>query len=55
MTDDLHIGMQAKKVDDRFSTDNNDEIAPGYTVVDLDLNYGFKLSGLREAPSSSST
>ena len=45
VTEDLHFGMQAKKVDDRFSTDNNNEIAPGYTVVDIDLNYAFKMWG----------
>jgi iron complex outermembrane receptor protein len=45
VTDDFHIGLQAKKVGDRYATDNNDEIAPGYTVVDVDLNYGFKLWG----------
>jgi len=49
VTDDLHIGMQAKKVGDRFSTDLNDEVAPGYTVVDLDLNWGFKLPGFEKA------
>jgi iron complex outermembrane receptor protein len=49
VTDDLHIGLQAKQVDDRFSTDLNDEIAPGYTVVDIDLNYGFKLPGFERA------
>ena len=41
----FHVGLQAKKVGDRFATDLNDEIAPGYTVVDLDLNYDFKLRG----------
>ena len=45
----MHVGLQAKKVDDRFSTDLNNEIAPGYTVVDLDLNYGFKLQGVESA------
>jgi len=49
VTDDLHIGMQAKKVGDRFSTDNNDEIAPSYTVVDIDLNWGFQLPGFERA------
>jgi iron complex outermembrane receptor protein len=41
--------MQAKKVDDRYSTDNNNEIAPGYTVVDLDLNYSFNIRGFENA------
>jgi iron complex outermembrane receptor protein len=49
VTEDLHIGMQAKKVGDRFSTDNNDEIAPSYTVVDIDLNWGFQLPGFERA------
>ena len=45
MTEDLHFGLQVKNVDDRFSTDSNSEIAPSYTVVDLDLNYNFKTWG----------
>jgi iron complex outermembrane receptor protein len=49
VTPDLHFGLQAKNVDDRFSTDLNDEIAPGYTVIDLDMNYGFKLPGFERA------
>jgi len=49
VTEDLHAGIQAKQVDDRFSTDNNDEIAPGYTVVDLDFTYGFNVSGFERA------
>jgi iron complex outermembrane receptor protein len=49
VTEDFHVGLQAKKVGDRFATDNNDEIAPGYTVVDVDLNYGIKLGGLEGA------
>jgi iron complex outermembrane receptor protein len=48
-TEDLKIGLQAKKVGDRFSTDLNDEIAPGYTVVDVDVNWGFKLPGFERA------
>ena len=48
-TDNLHVGLQAKKVGDRFATDNNDEVAPGYTVVDLDLNYSFKVPGFDNA------
>ena len=39
------MGFQAKQVDDRFGTDLNDEIAPGYTVIDIDLSYGFTLPG----------
>ena len=49
VTDRLHVGLQGKKVDDRFATDLNDEISPGYTVVDLDLNYGFKFTGVERA------
>ena len=49
VTDDLDIGLQAKKVGDRYSTDLNDEIAPGYTVVDVDLNWGFQLPGFERA------
>ncbi|HEV7607496.1 MAG TPA: TonB-dependent receptor [Steroidobacteraceae bacterium] len=45
VTDNFHIGAQAKKVGNRFGTDNNDEVSPGYTVVDLDLNYEFKVPG----------
>ncbi len=47
VTEDVKFGLQAKKVGDRFSTDLNDEIAPGYTVVDVDLNWGFGVPGLR--------
>jgi iron complex outermembrane recepter protein len=49
ITEDLTFGVQAKKVGDRYSTDLNDEIAPAYTVVDVDLNYGFKFPGLERA------
>jgi iron complex outermembrane recepter protein len=49
VTDDFHVGLQGKKVGDRFATDNNDEVAKAYTVVDLDLNYGFDLAGFEDA------
>jgi iron complex outermembrane receptor protein len=49
VTERLHFGMQAKKVDDRFATDLNDQIAPAYTVVDLDLTYSFAIGGTRGA------
>ena len=49
VTDNLHVGMQGKNVGDRFATDNNDEVAPGYTVVDLDIAYTFKVPGLQSA------
>ena len=48
-TDDLHVGLQAKRVGDRFGTDLNDEVAPGYTVVDLDASYSFKIPGFDSA------
>jgi iron complex outermembrane receptor protein len=48
ITDDFHAGLQAKKVGDRFGTDLNDQVAPGYTVVDLDLSYGFQYKGLKK-------
>jgi iron complex outermembrane receptor protein len=49
VTENLHAGLQGKKVGDRFGTDLNDEIAPGYTVFDLDLSYSFKLGGDNKA------
>jgi iron complex outermembrane receptor protein len=45
VTDNLHFGLQGKKVSERFSTDLNDEVTPGYTVFDLDLTYDFELKG----------
>ena len=47
--DSWHVGIQGKKVDDRFSTDLNDEISPGYTVVDLDTDYKFEIPGFESA------
>lgn len=41
----FHAGIQGKYVDDRPSTDLNDEFAPNYTVVDLDLSYEFSFGG----------
>jgi len=49
VTDDFHVGLQGKKIGDRFATDNNDEVAPGFTVVDLDMYYGFKVPGFDSA------
>ena len=49
VTDNLHIGLQGKQVDDRFATDLNDEVAPGYTVFDLDLGYTFHFKGVESA------
>lgn len=45
--ENLRFGIQAKHVGDRFSTDLNDEIAPGYTVWDLDARYNFNVSSLK--------
>ena len=42
ITEDLHVGLQGKWVDERFSTDLNDETTPAYTVLDLDASYRFK-------------
>lgn len=47
--DGLSIGLQAKHTGDRYSTDNNDEIAPKYTVVDLDAAYRFDMPGFKSA------
>jgi iron complex outermembrane receptor protein len=47
--EDLRFALQAKQVGDRFGTDNNDEVAPSYTVVDLDASYSFELPRLKSA------
>jgi iron complex outermembrane receptor protein len=47
VTEDVHVGLQGKKVGDRFGTDLNDEIAPGYTVYDLDFSWGFQFKGVK--------
>lgn len=39
----FRAGIQGKYVDERPSTDTNDEFAPSYTVVDLDATYTFEL------------
>jgi iron complex outermembrane receptor protein len=39
VTPDWDLGLQGKYVGDRFATDVNDEIAPSYTVFDLDTEY----------------
>jgi iron complex outermembrane receptor protein len=49
ITDDFHIGLQGKRVGDRYGTDLNDEIAPAYTVVDLDVSYAFHFKGVKKA------
>jgi iron complex outermembrane receptor protein len=45
VNENFSIGLQGKYVDERFSTDLNDEVTPSYTTVDLDLDYKFVLSG----------
>jgi iron complex outermembrane receptor protein len=35
----LSLGLQAKWVDERFTTDVNDEVVPSYTTVDFDARY----------------
>ncbi len=49
VTENMRVGLQAKKVDDRFGTDLNNEIAPAYTVVDLDARYTFNFPGIENA------
>ena len=49
ITEDLKVGLQAKQVDDRFGTDLNDQVIDSYTVVDLDLSYGFSMGGEKNA------
>jgi iron complex outermembrane receptor protein len=39
------VGLQGKYVDERFSTDVNDQAAPSYTVFDADLRYSFPMWG----------
>lgn len=45
VTENLRFGIQGKRVGDRFSTDLNDERANAYSVIDLDLDYSFKIRG----------
>ncbi|MEO8016793.1 MAG: TonB-dependent receptor [Pseudomonadota bacterium] len=49
VTENWHFGLQGKQVEDRFSTDLNDEVSPGYTVFDLDMDYRFKVPGFESA------
>ena len=49
VTENLHFGLQGKKVDERFATDLNDQVAPAYTVFDLDLTYKLEFAGLQGA------
>ena len=39
VTQNLSVGLQAKYVGERFSTDVNDEVFDAYTVVDFDARY----------------
>jgi iron complex outermembrane receptor protein len=39
ITDNWTVGLQGKWVDERFTTDVNDEVVPSYTVVDFDSRY----------------
>lgn len=45
-TGGFHAGIQGKYVDERPSTDTNNEWAPSYTVFDLDASYTFKLGAI---------
>jgi iron complex outermembrane receptor protein len=45
----LALALQAKHTGDRFATDNNDEVAEKYTVVDLDASYTFDIGGDKSA------
>lgn len=45
VTERLRVGVQGKHVDERFSTDLNDETTPAYTVLDLDASYSFRVRG----------
>jgi iron complex outermembrane receptor protein len=47
--ENLRAGLQAKYVGDRYATDSNDEVAPNYTVVDLDASYSFTVPGIKKA------
>ena len=38
-TEYLTVGFQGKKVGERYTTDVNDEVTPGYMVFDFDLRY----------------
>ena len=45
----VSLALQAKHTGDRFSTDNNDEVAEKFTVVDLDGSYTFDMPGGKSA------
>jgi iron complex outermembrane receptor protein len=48
-TEALRFALQGKHVGDRFATDNNDEVADAYTVVDLDVSFDFNVPGIESA------
>ena len=50
VTSNLSLGLQGKFVDERFTTDVNDESVPAYTVVDFDARYDLTdMVGVRNA------
>jgi iron complex outermembrane receptor protein len=48
INENIHLGLQGKWVDERFSTDLNDETTPAYTVVDFDASWAFPLASDQE-------
>jgi iron complex outermembrane receptor protein len=44
---DFQFGAQLKYTGDRFATDVNDEVAPAYTLVDLDARYKLDNIGMK--------
>ena len=48
-TENFHMGLQGKKVSERFSTDLNTEASPDYTVFDFDVSYDFEMPGFKKA------
>ena len=49
VTDFLSLGLQGKYVGDRWATDVNDQVAPSYTVVDLDARLDLDFLGLENS------
>jgi iron complex outermembrane recepter protein len=47
--DGFTLGLQGKFVDDRFSTDVNDQVAPSYTVFDFDARLDLGFVGLEDS------
>lgn len=45
----MTVGLQAKYVSKRYSTDLNDEFTPAYTVADFDARYTFAIWKLTES------